>query len=137
MAELKTQKTDASVDEFIHTIPDPKKQQDCQAIIDLMQAATDAPPRMWGTAIVGFGEIHLKYQSGRELDWFPIGFSPRKQNIALYLSGGLEPLEDLLKKLGKYNTGKGCLYINRLDDVDLTTLKKIIERSARSASKRQ
>lgn len=135
MAELKTKETDASVEKFIKSVADQKKQQDCRTIISLMQAAAKAPPKMWGSAIVGFGNVHLKYESGRELDWFPLGFSPRKQNLTLYLSGGLEPLAPLLKKLGKYKTGKGCLYINRLDEVDLPTLKKIIEQSVNSAMK--
>ncbi len=89
MAELKTKQTDASVEKFIKSVADKQKQQDCRTIIDLMQAAAKAPPKMWGSAIVGFGNIHLKYESGRELDWFPIGFSPRKQNLTLYIMGGL------------------------------------------------
>ncbi len=133
MAELKTKQTDASVEKFISSVPDKQKQQDCRTIVGLMQAATKAPPKMWGSAIVGFGNVHLKYESGRELDWFPIGFSPRKQNLTLYLLGGFEPHTALLKKLGKYKTGKGCLYINRLDEVDLPTLKKIIQASVKSA----
>jgi hypothetical protein len=133
MAELKTKPTGVSVEEFINTIPDEQKQRDCWEIIGLMQAAAKAPPKIWGSAIIGFGDVHLEYASGRELDWFPIGFSPRKQNLALYLSGGLEAYTALLENLGKYKTGKGCLYINRLDEIDLPTLKTIIERSVKTA----
>jgi hypothetical protein len=121
------------VEEFIKTVPDEQKRQDCWEIIGLMQAAAKAPPKMWGSAIIGFGDVHLKYASGRELDWFPIGFSPRKQNLAVYLSGGLGPHTALLEKLGKYKTGKGCLYINRLAEIDLPTLKTIIQRSVKTA----
>jgi hypothetical protein len=132
MAENKTQATDASVEKFIKTVTDKQKQQDCRTIIDLMQTAAKAPPKMWGKAIVGFGETHLKYESGRELDWMLVGFSPRKQNLTLYLSkSAFEP--ELLEKLGKHKIGGGCLYINKLDDVNLPTLKQMIQRSVNSA----
>jgi hypothetical protein len=99
-----------------------------------MNKATKAEPKMWGTSIIGFGNIHLKYESGRELDWFPIGFSPRKQSITLYLMGGLEQRE-LLDKLGKHSTGKGCLYIKKLEDVDTKVLNKLITTSVKKAPK--
>ncbi|SRR5258708_21982640 len=134
MAQLKTKQTSASVEKFIKTVADKQKQQDCRTINDLMQTATKAPPKMWGSAIIGFGSVHLKYESGRELDWFWIGFSPRKRNLALYLSGGIEPHAALLKKLGKYTTGKGCLYINTLDDVDVPVLKRIIQQTVKTAN---
>jgi uncharacterized protein DUF1801 len=133
MAELKTKQTDASVEKFIQSVADEERQRDCRTLMGIMQAAAKAPPKMWGGAIVGFGNVHLRYESGRELDWFPIGFSPRKQNLALYLSGGLEPLAVLLRKLGKHKTSKGCLYINKLDEIDLPTLKRIIQQSVRAA----
>jgi len=91
----------------------------------LMEKATKAKGKMWGTAIIGFGDRRLKYESGRELDWFIMGFSPRKQNFALYITGAVKR-ETLLKKLGKYKTGKGCLYINKLEEVNLPVLKEII-----------
>ena len=91
-----------------------------------MEKATKAKAKMWGSSIIGFGDRHLKYESGRELDWFVIGFSPRKQNFAFYISGAVEKQPALLKKLGKYKTGKGCLYITKLEDVDLAILKEII-----------
>ena len=94
-------------------------------ILDLMETATSAKGKMWGTSIIGFGDRRLKYESGRELDWFIMGFSPRKQNFALYISGAVKQ-ETLLKKLGRYKTGKGCLYINKLEEVNLPVLKEII-----------
>src|SRR5882672_8006905 len=119
MAELKTKKTELSVDAFIKKMPEPQKRKDAVAILELMEKATKAKGKMWGTAIVGFGDRHLKDESGRELDWFVMGFSPRKQNLTLYVSGAVRTQQELLKKLGKHITGKGCLYINKLDEVDM------------------
>lgn len=130
MAELKTKLTNASVDKFLKGVKDEQTRADCYQIIEMMHKATKAEPKMWGTSIIGFGNIHLKYESGRELDWFPIGFSPRKQNITLYIMGGLEQ-EELLGKLGKYSTGKGCLYIKKLADVDIKVLNKLVTVSAK------
>lgn len=128
MAELKTKPTDASVEDFLNAITDEQKRQDAFAISELMQAVTGAPPKMWGSSIIGFGDSHYQYASGRENDWFRIGFSPRKQNFALYLPGALGQA-DLLPSLGKYKTGKGCLYMNRLADVNLATLRELMRRS--------
>jgi Domain of unknown function (DU1801) len=128
MAELKTKKTDLSVEAFIKKIPDVQKQKDAFAILALMEKATRAKAKMWGSGIIGFGDRHLKYESGRELDWFVMGFSPRKQNLALYISGAVQKQQALLKKLGKHKTGKGCLYINKLEDVDIDVLKEIINK---------
>ena len=125
MAELKTKKTELSVQSFIKKITDTQKREDALVILDLMEKATKAKAKMWGTAIIGFGDRHLTYESGRELDWFIMGFSPRKQNFALYISGAVKQ-QALLKKLGKYKTGKGCLYLNKLEDVNLSVLKEII-----------
>jgi hypothetical protein len=127
MAELKTKKTELSVDKFVSTIKDKDKQKDCHAIIAMMEKATKAKAKMWGSAIIGFGDTVLKYDSGRELDWFKIGFSPRKANFALYVGAGDEDQKGNLTKLGKHKTGKGCLYINRLEDVDIKVLKNIID----------
>lgn len=124
MAELKTRATKASVDTFLQGIRDEKRRQDCYAILKIMKKATKAEPKMWGTSIVGFGDHHYVYESGREGDWFLTGFSPRIQNLTLYSMGGFD--RELLKKLGKYKTGKGCLYINKLDDVDLNVLQELI-----------
>ncbi|HET7003395.1 MAG TPA: DUF1801 domain-containing protein [Puia sp.] len=125
MAELKTKKTELSVQSFIKKIPEEGKRKDALVILDLMEKATKAKAAMWGAAIIGFGERRLKYESGRELDWFIMGFSPRKQNFALYISHAVKQ-DTLLKKLGKYKTGKGCLYINKLEEVNLPVLKEII-----------
>ncbi len=133
MAELKTIPTRASVDKFLKGISDERKRADCYQILELMKKATRSEPRMWGTSIVGFGRIHLAYASGREIDWFLTGFSPRKQNLALYLMCGLDQVDALLQQLGKYSTGKGCLYINRLEDVDMKILKKLISQSVKLA----
>lgn len=127
MAGLKTRKTAASVETFLAGIGDRDRREDCRTVLALMQAATKAEPRMWGAAIVGLGDSHYKYESGREGDWFRIGFSPRAQNLTLYLPGGFEKHKDLMKKLGKHKTGKSCLYIGRLSDVDLPTLEKLIK----------
>ncbi|MFN8488123.1 MAG: DUF1801 domain-containing protein [Caldilineaceae bacterium] len=128
MAELKTKPTDASVESFLNDITDAQKRQDAFAISALMQTVTGAAPTMWGSSIIGFGDSHYQYASGRENDWFRIGFSPRKQNFALYLTGALGQA-DLLPALGKYKTGKGCLYINKLADVNLDTLRELMRRS--------
>ena len=130
MAELKTKKTKASVAAFLAGVADEAKRKDCDEIVALMKKATKSEPKMWGPAIIGFGDVHLVYESGRELDWFPVGFSPRKEAIVLYLSGGIERHAALLKKLGKHKTGKGCLYIKRLEDIDRAVLEKLIQRSA-------
>lgn len=132
MAELKTQKTDASVEAFLNSVADEGRKRDSFAVLDLMKQVSRAEPKMWGTAIVGFGQYHYKYESGRENDWFPIGFSPRKSNLTLYLTGGLESQADLLAKLGKHKTGKGCIYINKLADVDQSVLRQMLERCLKS-----
>jgi len=128
MAELKTKKTELSVEGFIEQIPEAQKKRDAFTILALMEKATKAKGKMWGPSIIGFGDRHLKYESGRELDWFVMGFSPRKQNLVLYISGAVEKQHALLKKLGKHKTGKGCLYINKLEEVEITVLKEIINK---------
>jgi hypothetical protein len=128
MAELKTKKTTLSVDTFLKQISVEQKRKDAFTLLQLMEDATKVKGKLWGTSIVGFGDRHLKYESGRELDWFVMGFSPRKQNFALYITGTVEKQQALLNKLGKYKTGKGCLYINKLEEVDLTVLKEIINK---------
>jgi hypothetical protein len=132
MAELKTKKTEISVDLFLNQIPEEQKRKDAYGILKLMEEATKDSGKMWGTSIVGFGDKQLKYESGRELDWFVMGFSPRKQNFALYIPGTVGKQQSLLKKLGKYKTGKGCLYINRLEEVDMAVLKEIIIKGVES-----
>lgn len=130
MAEAKTKPTKQSVEKFIKTISDEQARADCAAISRLMTEATKAEPQMWGTSIVGFGLHEIKYAGGRTGDWPIIAFSPRKQNLTLYVgASSLEP--EILKKLGKHKVSKGCLYIKRLSDVDLPTLKKIIKAAAK------
>ena len=136
MAELKTKKTELSVDAFIKKIPDAQKQKDAFTIIELMEKVTKAKGKMWGSAIIGFGDQHLKYESGRELDWFVMGFSPRKQNLALYIFGAVEKQQSLLKKLGKHKTGKVCVYIKRIHDIDVSVLKKMISNSVKHIKSR-
>lgn len=127
MAEPKTKLTDSSVAEFIEKVPDEKKRQDCKELIEIMQQASQAEARMWGDSIVGFGVYTTKYASGREGDWPMIAFSPRKQNLTLYLSSsGYDEYGSLLEKLGKHSTSKACLYIKRLEDVDMSVLKEIV-----------
>jgi hypothetical protein len=129
MAQLKTQKNDASVEEFLDSVANERKRQDSYAILELMQDVTGEEPAMWGTSIVGFGSYHYKYASGRENEWFLVGFSPRKQNLTLYIMSGFDDYESLLADLGKYKTGKSCLYINKLEDVDQSTLRELVEKS--------
>ena len=130
-AELKTKETEESVGDFVNRIEDEPIRKDCRKIIEMMQKATDSEPKMWGASIVGFGTRHLKYESGRELDWMKIGFSPRKQNLTLYLSLGKDWDENQMSKLGKYKTGKGCLYIKRLSEIDLEILEEMINKSGK------
>lgn len=129
MAELKTKKTKSSVKDFLNKIPDETKRKDCIKINDIMKKITKAEPKMWGAAIVGFGDFHYKYASGREGDFFITGFSPRKEAITLYFMSGLHEQVELLKKLGKHKTGKGCLYIKKIEDVDVKVLEKLISSS--------
>jgi hypothetical protein len=130
-AELKTRVNDASVTKFIEGVADEAKRNDCLEILKLMKQVTKEEPKMWGASIVGFGSYHYKGKSGREGDWLLTGFSPRKQNLTLYLMGGFDTHADLLNKLGKFTTGAGCLYIKRLDDVDRKVLKELVTASVK------
>lgn len=129
MAELKTKPTDQSVESFLNGVEDEKKRRDSFTILKLMKDVTRADPKMWGPSIVGFGNYRYKYESGREGDWFLTGFSPRKQNLTLYIMSGFRRFEELMAKLGKYKTGKGCLYIKRLEDVNMATLRELVAQS--------
>lgn len=131
MAENKTKPTNQSVAEFLNKIPDAERREDCRAIAKLMEEITGSKPKMWGPAIVGFGSYHYKYESGREGDWLVTGFSPRKQDLTLYIMMGFEKHADLLKQLGKHRTAKSCLYIKRLSDVHVPTLRKLIKASVK------
>lgn len=130
MSELKTKPTGASVAQFISAIPDPVRRGDCRTLASLMRRATGAKAEMWGESIVGFGRFHYRYDSGREGDWFLAGFSPRKQDLTVYVMGGLKDNAALLAKLGAHRMSAGCLYLRRLAEVDLAVLEAIVARSA-------
>jgi len=131
MAELKTKPNDRSVAGFLKSIPDAQKREDSIALVKLLQEVTRKEPKMWGSSIVGFGSYHYKYASGHEGDSCIVGFSPRKQNLTLYIMPGFGESAELLKKLGKHKTSQACLYIKRLEDVDLPTLKKLVQQSVK------
>ena len=135
MAELKTKPNEQSVETFLNGVEDEKRRQDCFTILEIMKQITKAEPQMWGTSIVGFGTYHYQYESGREGDWFVAGFSPRKQNLTLYIMAGFSQYDELLSKLGKFKTGKSCLYIKKTEDIDLPTLKELIKQSVAYISK--
>ena len=136
MAENKTKPTKSSVTAFLNKIQDKQLRDDCFAILDMMRKVSNSEPVMWGSAIIGFGTYHYVYESGREGDMILIGFSPRKQNISIYLMGGLSAVEDELSKLGKYKTGKGCLYIKTLSDVNAGVLKKVFAKAFKKAQRK-
>lgn len=128
--EIKTKPTSANVNDFINSVADEQKRKDCYVLLDMMKKATGEEPVLWSSNLIGFG--NKKYKSpatGREVDWLIIGFSPRKANLSLYLSMNIKVHNDALTKLGKHKTGVGCLYINKLEDIDLNVLKQIIETS--------
>ena len=129
MAENKTRATDASVEEFVDGIADAQQQADTLILIGLLSEITGEVPRMWGPSIIGFGTYHYVYASGREGDTAAVGFSPRKGNLTLYLADGIEPHQDDLARLGPHRTGKGCLYVKRLADVDIDVLREVLTRS--------
>lgn len=135
MAELKTKRNKGNVESFLNSVPDEKKRQDSFKVLELMKQVTGKEPEMWGESIVGFGSYHYKYASGQEGDWFLVGFSPRKQNITLYIMSGFDEYEQLLTKLGKHSTGKSCLYIKKIEDVDMGILKELVRQSVEHMSK--
>lgn len=129
MPENKTQRTKASVAAFLATIPDPARRRDAKALAALMRKATGATPAMWGSSIIGFGQMSYPGSGGRAVDWFPVGFSPRKAALVLYLMGGLRANAELLRKVGPHKVGGGCLYITRFDEIDTKVLARLIRRS--------
>jgi hypothetical protein len=137
MAENKTKPTSANVVAFLNKIQNRQLRDDCLTILKLMQTVSKLEPVMWGSAIIGFGTYHYVYESGREGDTIVIGFSPRKQYISIYLMGGLKNVEDELSKLGKYKTGKGCLYIKSLSDVNLEILKKVFAKAFKEGMRKK
>jgi hypothetical protein len=129
MAELKTKRNKGDVEAFLNSVPDEKKRRDSFTILELMKQVTGQEPEMWGDSIVGFGSYHYKYESGREGDWFVTGFSPRKQNLTIYIMSGFDEYDNLMSRLGKYKTGKSCLYIKKIDDVDQDVLQELVKKS--------
>lgn len=125
MADMKTKPTERDVHDFLASVDD-KQRTDCQTLVELMQSVTGEEPKLWGPSMVGFGEYHYVYESGREGDWFLTGFAPRKQNISIYIMAGFDRYEELTAKLGKYKTGKSCLYVKSLADVNVEVLRKLI-----------
>ena len=136
MAENKTRETKASVAAFLNAVDDPRKRADAKRVAAMMRRATGDRARMWGSSLVGYGKYHYKYDSGREGDFMLTGFSPRKQNLTIYIMPGFDDFDSLMKKLGKYKTGKSCLYINKLEDVDEKVLEQLITRSVKVMRKR-
>lgn len=131
MAELKTKPNKTSVAAFLGAIEDKQKRADAKKLSAMMRAATGSRAKMWGASIVGFGSYHYKYASGHEGDCFIAGYSPRKQNFSIYVMAGFSGSDKLMAKLGKHKTGKSCLYIKRLDDVDEAVLQKLIDKSVK------
>ena len=129
MAELKTQPNQSSVVDYLNSVENEGKRADSFKILELMGEVTGEEAIMWGDSIVGFGTYRYKYASGRQAEWFLTGFAPRKQNLTLYIMSGFENYEQLLEQLGKYKTGKSCLYINKLEDVNLGVLRKLVKKS--------
>jgi len=136
MAELKTRPTKASVSTFLAGIDDPQKRKDARKVASMMRRATGARARMWGTSIVGYGMYEYRYPTGNSGEWMLTGYSPRKQALTIYIMAGFEPFAALMKKLGKFKTGKSCLYIKRLSDVDESVLEKLIAGSVKVMRKR-
>src|SRR5690606_5962069 len=133
LAVIKTQENELSVDDYLNSISDEEKRKDSYVLLKLMEKAIKEKPKMWGNSMVGFGKLRYKSAAtGREVDWFKIGFAPRKGNLSIHLVGDLKTYADLLQKLGKHKTGAGCLYINKLDDVDLKILEKILVSASKS-----
>lgn len=135
MAELKTKPTGASVDAFLRSIPDEGRRKDCTIVSRMMSRATGSKAKMWGLAIVGFGAHHYVGSNGKSVEWFLAGFSPRKANLTLYLMSGFSGRDSLMSKLGKHTTGKSCLYIKKLDDVNLDVLEALINQSVKQMNR--
>ena len=131
MTELKTRPNDKNIIEFLNKVENKRRREDSFEILKLMREVTQEEPIMWGDSIVGIGNYHYKYASGREADWLQIGFSPRKQYFTVYIMDGFEKYTELLDKLGKHKTGKSCLYINKLEDVSIPALKELMIESVK------
>lgn len=125
----KTQPTSTSIAEFIESLDDERRQTECNQLVDLMREESGQEPVLWGPAIIGFGQYHYRYESGREGDFMRVGFSPRKQNLSIYIIPGFKPYQAVLERLGKHKVGKSCLYIKRLEDVDISALRELVRQS--------
>ena len=136
MAELKTKKNDASVLDFLNAVENEQRRTDALRVDAIMRELTGEEPKMWGTSIVGYGDYHYTYASGREGDWMQVGFSPRKASLSLYIMSGFKGHDDILSRLGKFKTGKGCLYVNKLADVDESVLRELITASLKTVRSR-
>lgn len=136
MATPRTARTNASVDAFIAAVEDDAVRRDCETLMGMMERATGARPALWGSSIVGFGSYHYRYESGREGEWFLTGFAPRKRNLTLYVMAGFDRYAPLMAKLGKHSTGKACLYVKRLADVDLAVLEELVSASVEHMKRR-
>ncbi len=136
MAELKTKPNNQNVDDFLKKVSDPAKRKNCHRVLDIMKQITRQEPKMWGDSMVGFGNYHYQYTSGREGNWFLTGFSPRKQSLTIYIMSGFDQFEHLMSQLGKYKNSKSCLYVKKLEDIDLGILKELIAESIKLLSKR-
>jgi hypothetical protein len=131
MSENKTKATGASVEDFLENVPDEQRRADCRRVCEIMRKAAGAEPKLWGASMVGFGSYHYRYESGREGDWFITGFSPRKNDLTLYIMAGFTRYPDLMARLGKHRTGKSCLYLRKLSDVDLDVLTELVTESVK------
>ena len=136
MSELKTRQNDGDVDAYLDSVENPRRREDALRVLALMREITGEAPRMWGSSIVGFGSYHYTYASGREGDWPVVGFAPRKQNLVLYIMPGFARYEALLARLGKHRTGKSCLYVNKLDDIDPDVLEELVRESVAEMKRR-
>ena len=132
MAKIKTTQNNDNVDAFLAALPREETRQDCAALISIMSGITKCPPKMWGGAIIGFDIFHYRYANGKPGEICLVGFSPRKQNLVLYITGDHESHADLFAKLGQFKTGKACIYVNRLNDIKLPALKELIRRAVKA-----
>jgi len=136
MAEIKTKPTDVRAEDFINTVADEQKRKDSSLLLEMMKKATGEEPKMWGSSLIGFGSMRYKSQAtGREVDWFKVGFSPRKANLSIHLAVNLTDHAENLEKLGKHKTGAGCIYINKLADIDQKVLQKMISNAFKGKTK--
>lgn len=136
MSQRKTTQNEADVNAFLDAVDNPRRRSDARQLLDLMQAVTGEPPKMWGSSIVGFGSYRYRYASGREGDSLAVGFSPRKRNLVIYIMPGFSDYGDILGGLGKFRTGRSCLYVNKLDDVDLGLLEELVRESVAEMRRR-